>query len=293
MSGSPIIYVDNVPETVTFEGSFLEQTVSSDAKKSRVLGYSKNVKAPNVSIVAVTGNNLKIGPDTLRRTLPARLITDSEDPFLKSYPFDPVLKAKEMRGELVTAVNTFMLYHYQNPPKDKPVALGSFEEWSDTVRSALIAAGEPDPVGAMLEERKLDPAQEQLRNVAESWHAIFGYNELTLADFATEVLRGASDDHLYLREEFRLSSHNDKMANRAVGDWLKVNSRIVDKRKFVPGNTDKKTKNRMWRLVRVEDDENGVKFGRWSPPIEAPAASNATPSNDAPPTAPGEPEIRG
>jgi len=59
--------------------------------------------------------------------------------------------------------------------------LGSFEEWSELPRAALMWLGEPDPNNTQ-EVEEDDPEKRWLRQVVLNWHKAFGADAVTLQD---------------------------------------------------------------------------------------------------------------
>jgi putative DNA primase/helicase len=92
-----------------------------------------------------------------RRAIVSKIDPKMETPETRVFPFEPVALAKERRPQLVAAVLTVLrAYHVAGKP-DKPAPLGSFGDWSDLVRGALMWLGEADPVDTMAEVRAADP----------------------------------------------------------------------------------------------------------------------------------------
>jgi len=98
-----------------------------------------------------------------------------ERPELRKFNFCPLEETAKRRPELVIAALTILrAYHVAGRPKQPNLnPLGSFDEWSDWVRSALVWLGEPDPCLTMAAARDTDPELKQLRNLLGAWHELF------------------------------------------------------------------------------------------------------------------------
>jgi hypothetical protein len=70
--------------------------------------------------------------------------------------------------------------------------LGSYEDWSDLVRSTLMWLGEADPVETMERARETDPRLDEKRAVMAAWAAVVGQGKVT----ARKVSEWASGEGL-------------------------------------------------------------------------------------------------
>src|SRR5262245_29050594 len=78
-----IISIDNCQRELT--GDFLNQMLTQQQVKIRLLGYSRHVNTPITSSFFATGNNLIIGNDVTRRVLLCQLDAGVERPELRSF----------------------------------------------------------------------------------------------------------------------------------------------------------------------------------------------------------------
>lgn len=181
MEGEGFIAIDNC--TYPISGDLLCSMLTSERVSPRILGFSKAPSISSASFVAVNGNNLKIAGDLVRRSLLCRMDAKVEQPENRPFEFDPVEVAIRNRPNLVVAALTILrAYHVAGRPnKLKP--LGSFEAWSDLVRSALVWLGEADPVESMNQLRKKDPVLEEARSIMEQWREAFG-DRVTVAEWS-------------------------------------------------------------------------------------------------------------
>jgi putative DNA primase/helicase len=135
----------------------------------------------NQSPVTATGNNLVLAGDLTRRSLICRLDPKCEQPELRSFDFDPVARAKELRPRLIVAALTILrAFHLHGRPSGLP-PLGSFEQWSRLVRDALLWLSLEDPAKIIQAVREADPELRALKTVAIQWAAAFGQDRVTVA----------------------------------------------------------------------------------------------------------------
>jgi putative DNA primase/helicase len=136
LRGDPIIALDNSEGPL--EGVVLNQALTQQWVNLRILGFSKAVWTRCAALIAATGVNLLIKGDLIRRAVVSRLDPKVERPELRQFDYDPISDAKANRGELVAAALTILrAYHVAGRP-NRPPRLQGFEEWSDTVRAALV-----------------------------------------------------------------------------------------------------------------------------------------------------------
>jgi putative DNA primase/helicase len=185
---------------------------------------------------------LVIRGDLIRRTMLCRIDARVEQPETRVFDNDPVTLALDWRAELVTdALTILRAYHVAGRP-GKPRPLGSFEDWSDLVRGALLWLGDADPVESMNQLRKSDPVLATMRAVMGQWTLAIGSDGVTSA----EVIRKATDRHPgidgqggFINPDFRdallaAAGKGETVSSQALGKWLQRHQdRVVDGVRFV------------------------------------------------------------
>jgi putative DNA primase/helicase len=160
------------------------------------------------------------------------------------------------RGAYVAAALTVIrAYRVAGSP---PVcgAIGSYEDWSDMVRSPLVWLGHADPVESMETAREEDPELSAIRELFEHWrshlHLSSGYTTNTIIRTACDRDAG---NHFAGPGEFKLAEFRDLLLRQA-GDGGAVNSRRLGK--WLP-----RIKGRVVDGHRIEmkaDASNGNRF---------------------------------
>jgi hypothetical protein len=214
MRGDPLIAIDNCEWPL--EGVLINQALTQNRVELRILGLSKAVSVRCAALLTATGNNLVVKGDLTRRSVIGKLDPKVERPELRQYEYDPIADAKDNRGELVAAALTILrAYHVAGRP-NRPPRLQSFEQWSDTVRSALMWLGAGDPVGTMDRIRKGDPVLASLTAVMHAWFAAFRL-EPTTARKAIDAAEGRPE----LKDALMaVAGRGGKIDARALGNWL-------------------------------------------------------------------------
>jgi hypothetical protein len=146
MGGDETVLFDNVRGQ--FGNPTLDEALTSPRWKDRLLGLNREFDGPlNITWLA-TGNNVVLVGDTTRRVLHIRLNSPVEEPEKRAGFVYPKLldHVKQARSGLLSAALTILrAYWLAGKPNQGLEPWGSFEGWSDTVRSACVWAGLPDP----------------------------------------------------------------------------------------------------------------------------------------------------
>jgi putative DNA primase/helicase len=230
IAGDPLLSIDNVEHPLG--GELLCQMLTQPLLKVRILGLSANFEAPSNMALFATGNNLEIAGDMTRRTLLCLLDPQCERPELRKFAFDPVAQVAKDRARYIGAALTVLRAYIVADYPNAPTPLGSFEDWSNTVRGALLWLGEADPVGTMEAARESDPVLTDLRMLMGAWeHRIGHYERLSAAKLIERANQtGMSGDFTNpdLREALLSIAGDGRTVNsRRLGRWLKAHSRRI------------------------------------------------------------------
>lgn len=238
----PVISIDNVNGELG--GSFLCQITERQVVKVRPLGESRMVEIEMRSALFATGNNLTLVGDMTRRTLLSTLDTGMERPEMREFAFKPVERVLADRGAYVAAVLTILrAYRVAGSPNRCP-EFGSYEVWSDTVRSALVWLNEEDPIISIEKVREEDPELSAIRELFSHWESVLGMNSsYTTALIIQSACAGSpaygTDDAGFQYPEFRdlllrQAGERGAINSRRLGKWFsKISGRIVDGRRLV------------------------------------------------------------
>ncbi len=146
IAGDPLVLVDNV------DGSFgcasFDAALTGTTWKDRPLGTNKIITIQLPMTWYISGNNVIVGADTSRRICHIRLESPEERPELRhgfKYP-NLIDHVRRHRTELLVDVLTILRgYHLAGHPRAQISEWGSYEEWSNLVRQAIVWCGLPDP----------------------------------------------------------------------------------------------------------------------------------------------------
>lgn len=171
--GDPSVLLDNVVGELG--DAALDAALTGTVWRDRILGASAlTAELPLRMQWWATGNGLTIGADLIRRALLVRLEPAVERPEERQgFRHARLLEhIRDRRAELLGAALTIVrAYHVAGRPVMQLRPMGSFEAWSDLVRSALVWARAADPCDTVTELRAADARAVAFRAAVEHWPA--------------------------------------------------------------------------------------------------------------------------
>ncbi len=125
--------------------------------RDRLPGVGARLELPLELSWWVTSNGVVLHPDLPRRALRIRLESEDELPDARTGFRHPLLLSwvGENRGRIVAALSLLRAYVAAGRPAQDLPGMGSFEEWSALVRSAVVYHGLPDPALARVSRSEL------------------------------------------------------------------------------------------------------------------------------------------
>jgi hypothetical protein len=245
LEGEQLVLMD---EARVLFGAALDAALTGTRIKDRILGESRRGEAPVSFTIYFAGNNVQVRGDTIRRILPVRLESVLEKPEERDDFKHPDLLpwVKRERPRLHRAALTILrAYCAAGRPNVGVKPWGSFDAWSDLVRSALIWAGEPDPCDSRAELTEADADLALLKQLMAGLLEL-GDEPRTVRD----MLGRLESDNLAaptLRGAFA-ELDGDKPSPRALGNKLrKFKGRVADGKRL-ECTPDRNSVGR-WRVV--------------------------------------------
>ncbi|MGA2796117.1 MAG: hypothetical protein ABSE63_00930 [Thermoguttaceae bacterium] len=240
INGKPYILLDNCEDELG--GGVLESAVTSTRYTGRILGLSKSVDLPLRIIWMASLNGANYSHDMqIRRVCPVELSTNLEFPDKRDDFAEPNLLqyCRDNRKDLAIAALS-ILHHFikAGKPDQHLSTWGSFQEWSDLIRSAIVWANlaDPDSREDLIKTSNSD-AYSLLRQLVASFSELGATSYNTAVTVSNAVGRGGSNDEAVLdsvptlRDLLSMIPHRDK--NHALGQLLsKYRGRICENKKL-------------------------------------------------------------
>jgi hypothetical protein len=139
---APVCQFDNV--TGTLSSGTLDGLLTSDVWEVRRLNTQTQISRPNDRLWLVTGNNVCIGGDLVRRTVTVTIDPGVPDPHLRT---DFVIRnlpvwTRDHRGDLIAALLTLVsAWVAAGRPTRDARGSDSFAQWIETIDGILYVAG--------------------------------------------------------------------------------------------------------------------------------------------------------
>ena len=169
-----VVDIDNIEGALGCPA--LDAALTAVSWSDRILGRSEMITLPLSTVWLATGNNVQLQADTARRTLHIRLESSEERPEERTgFRHVKLLDwIQQERPRLVAAALTILSsYCVAGRPKMGLKPWGSFDAWSDLVRSAITWAGVDDPGETRTElNATADSEGNALRRLIEGWAAL-------------------------------------------------------------------------------------------------------------------------
>ena len=191
-----------------------------------------------------------------RRSLLCSLDPNMERPELRVFKADPFDQVLANRGEYIAAALTIVRAYIVAGFPDPSTPLASFEEWSRTVRSALVWLGSADPCDTMERARGDDPVIAELGGLLDAWYDAVSSTAKTtgaIVELAQTVnsMGNRVNSELYQTLLEVADDRRGGVSSRALGRYLgRHKGRIVKGLKLV-ATEDLHAKQALWKVVRV------------------------------------------
>jgi primase-polymerase (primpol)-like protein len=235
LAGLLLLHIDNVSHPL---GSGpLDLALTSPTFGDRMLGKNEQREAPMTCVFFSSGNNMQFKSDTARRVIPIDLDPKMEHPEQRTGFRQDDLEAWVLanRPHLVMAALTIVKAYMDCTDKPAtPAPLGSYEQWSNLIRAALIWAGEVDPCDARLGiEAESDPQYERRDQLLEAWERCYASQAVTLnlaqQDISQRAMVGPNEWNDLRDALGAFDRHYDgtRFNARVVGDALRAMCGVV------------------------------------------------------------------
>ena len=173
MEGAGFVGFDEVDEVPN--DPVIRAILTSEIYSDRILSTNSTVQASTNTSVFFTGNNTRICSDLVRRILVSNVDAKMERPELRSGWEIADLRGYvlEHRSQIIADALT-IVKAYQVVGCPDATTIASFEDWSRSIRSAVVWLGHADPCESQNQRAEEDPERAELREVGEAWLAEVG-----------------------------------------------------------------------------------------------------------------------
>jgi putative DNA primase/helicase len=259
MAGDPCIHIDNV--LYPLGSPALDLALTAPSITDRIMGKNVKVEAPLNMVWFASGNNLQYKGDLSRRVVPVPLDPKMERPEQRTgFKHDPLPAwIREHRPRLVIAALTIVkAYFAADCPTQPLTAFGSFQEWSDLVRSCLVWAGEADCCEGRKNLAAESSQYQELGRLLECWSGCYPEQRqgITLnrvvQDISSYAAIPGSPANRWDELRSALAAYDprydgEKLSPRIIGFAFRtIQGRVIDGKRLVKVGEEHRTS--LWRL---------------------------------------------
>lgn len=281
LQGGPILCIDNIENAIGSE--MLNAILTNSEHEGRILGRSEIVKVPTNITFLATGNNLTFQGDMTRRALLCTIDPKIERPESRE-DFKIPGKLEEHvlknRSTYVRAALTILkAYANAGYPKQNIPQYGSFEDWSNWVRSALVWLGCEDPNLTRTRIEEDDPMKTAHKSIVNLWNTIYDDNPVRVSEIVRDCNEALSEKSIKadaknkelsdIQYESSLSDHENlyelgqvflevtrsrgkSINGDQIGKWLRQNKgKIQDGYQIIKNPHSPKGMAVEWQLVKI------------------------------------------
>lgn len=260
-SGARTVLIDNADSVIG--GPSLDAVITSSWWTGRELGKSQMLRVRSRAQWSVTGNNVQVSGDMARRSIRCFLDSNVENPESRTnFKYHDILQhAKKNRGMYVQAALTIAKAWIDSgehivglPP------LGSFEKWSDIVRSSLIWLGMADPVASQAAIKANDAAA-IWGTALEAMYEIWGKSDFTAKDLYNDAFNGirvggSQEAHASLTASLEELLGNTPPSQKSIS-WIvkKWKGRVVNGYRLDRSDERHRSRGYIFSVGKVDSDE--------------------------------------
>lgn len=258
ISGEPIMMLDNI--THIFGGASIDSMATSVVWTDRRLGHNEMIECPLYTIWYVTGNNVMLKGDTHRRIIPCTLDCDEEKPHERVFEHEKILEyVKQRRPDYVKHCLTILRGYFQaGAPQLTRFKLGSFENWSDIIRSCVIWLTGEDCVEAQNHMRDNDHQSNIKVALINGLYELNGMRSsqgMTTSQIIAVLSSSPDSLYLTLKEALTTINQNSKRDPSSVLSYKlrSLKNSVVGGKKLI-GVNNKDTGIMSWKIENISKD---------------------------------------
>jgi hypothetical protein len=185
---APVCEFDNV--TGVLRSSTLAGLLTSDRWEDRRLGTNTQISRPNDRLWVITGNNLCIGGDLVRRTVSVTIDPGVPDPHLRTGFAIPNLEdwTHQRRADLIAALLTLIRAWVAAGRPTRARGSDGFARWIEAIEGILTTAGVPGSFdSAQTTSRSVGSEDEEWAEFLDAVHTVFGTQAWTAKQLLEQV----------------------------------------------------------------------------------------------------------
>lgn len=224
LEGRPTILFDNRDAGESVGGAALDLALTSESIRGRRLGHTEMLEVPFKAVIFATGNNLDLGGDALRRTVPIRLESKESRPEEReSFKISGDLLAyvRSRRGELAIAALTIIRAFLVAGRPQASLTPMDYPAWSGLIRQAVFWSTGTDPCEGRGELHEHDTRQAEIEAIVLGWGSLCESAAKYSMTARTAIGLIESDPIRFEGLHDALADNQGQLTARGVGDRLR------------------------------------------------------------------------
>ena len=174
LGGDLSVMFDNVKSGTSIGGETVDRVSTATTLKGRILGKSESIEVPWVAVMLITGNNLGVTGDGMRRIVYSAMSSTEERPEERSpstfsIPGNILTHARRDRARYVQAGLTILKAFHAAGRPDPDLTATDYTAWCEVVRNAVYWSTDHDPCATRKELRESDPESAARVGIVEGW----------------------------------------------------------------------------------------------------------------------------
>ncbi len=235
MQSPGMVCYDNVLDGSEINNPVVAKIITSPIFKQRILGRTQEATVPTNTLIAITGNNITLSADLVRRFIAVSLTADTAHPETRAYKHPDIVqyclasRSQVIRDCLLITKSFIDAGCPINPKKVRP---SGFPQWDKMVRFPLLWATGVDVLESLDENRQQSTEYLAMGKILNCLSELFGMESFT-ASRLMGVLQNDDGDINEVVESLKEGLIN--MSSRSVRSpksltWVlkKLEGRIFD-----------------------------------------------------------------
>ena len=235
MQSPAMVCYDNILDGSEVNDPILAKVITSPSYKGRILGKTQEATVPTNTVITMTGNNVTLSADLVRRFITIALTAEIERPETRVYKYANVVQhCLNNRKEIVRdcLIITKAYFNDGCPVPPELSKSSGFNQWDRMVRFPLFWTTGIDVIGSMEENRKHSTENVALVQVINVLSEFFSENLFT-ASQVMDFVEGNSPADIDIinsvKEGFtNLSSKSLKSIRSLTWVLKKMEGRLID-----------------------------------------------------------------
>lgn len=228
-----MICFDNILDGSEVKDPILAKVITSPYFNGRILGKSQEITVPTNSLIVLTGNNITLCADLVRRFLPIHLTSNVAQPEARRFKNpDIVQHCLNKRAKAVESCLTITKAYLDagSPSESEYHGSSGFHQWDRMVRFPLLWATGVDILEAMNLNRVHSTEHHAMRGMMEGLYQLFLDRPFSATDLMRKLESPARDETIDSMRECVVNITSKALDSTRSLSWVlkKLVDRIID-----------------------------------------------------------------